>query len=105
MDNQEAKELAHLFKALGDATRLRLVKMLLDQGSEGALCVGALAGRLGVTPSAVSQHLAVLRAVGLVVDDRRGNTVHYRLQRVNLRQWRERLQEDLGEELELLGSG
>lgn len=95
----DVKALARLFKALSDETRLRLLKLLADQGSEGALCVGALAGRVGITQSAVSQHLAVLRDAGLVVDERRGYFVHYRLNQANLSRWRERMRATLGEEL------
>ena len=78
------KELARLFKALSDPTRLKLVRLLVDQGEDGALCVGALAHALGVSQSAVSQHLAVLRAVGLVSDERRGYFVHYQVNRAKL---------------------
>jgi DNA-binding transcriptional ArsR family regulator len=61
-----------------------LIRLLAEQSEEGALCVGALAGLLGVSPSAVSQHLAVLRSAGLVIDERRGYFVHYRLNRARL---------------------
>lgn len=98
-DIGEIKDLARLFKALSDETRLRLLKLLADRGLDGALCVGALAANLGVTQSAVSQHLAVLRAANLVVDERRGYFVHYRLNRASLGRWRERMREALGDEL------
>jgi DNA-binding transcriptional ArsR family regulator len=98
-DTGEIKDLATLFKALSDETRLRLLKLLADRGHDGALCVGALAAKLGVTQSAVSQHLAVLRAAGLVIDERRGYFVHYRLNRANLGRWRERMRATLGEDL------
>ena len=78
------KETARVFKALSDETRLRLLKLLADQGPEGALCVGALARRLEITQSAVSQHLGVLRMAGLVIDERRGYFVHYRVNRARL---------------------
>ena len=94
----DIKDTARVFKALSDETRLRLVKLLAEQGPEGALCVGALANRLGVTQSAVSQHLAVLRGAGLVVDERRGYFVHYRLNRRRLVEWQERVGEITGEE-------
>ncbi len=93
----EVKALARLFKALADETRLRLLKLLSEQETESALCVGALAARLGVSQSAVSQHLAVLRSAGLVVDERRGYFVHYRLNRGRLGHWHEQLQAVLGE--------
>jgi len=99
VDSDKIKELARLFKVLSDETRLRLLVLLADQGEEGALCVGALAMNLGITQSAVSQHLAVLRAAGLVVDERRGYFVHYRLNRARLGRWREQVQAALGEDL------
>lgn len=71
--NQEAA----LFRALADPTRLRLVKLLSRQRDQHALCVNALAGRLGVSQPAVSQHLRVLRSAGLVKGQRRGYRVHY----------------------------
>ena len=80
----DIKQTARVFKALSDETRLRLLKLLADEGPDGALCVGALARRLAITPSAVSQHLGVLRAAGLVIDERRGYFVHYRVNRARL---------------------
>lgn len=67
---------AEMFGALADPTRLKLVKLLCRQ-SGNVLCVNALAGLLGVTQSAVSQHLRVLRMVGLVKAERRGYHIHY----------------------------
>jgi ArsR family transcriptional regulator, arsenate/arsenite/antimonite-responsive transcriptional repressor len=93
----DAKELSRVFKALSDETRLRLVMLLARQGTEGALCVGALARRLGVTQSAVSQHLAVLRAADLVIDERRGYYVHYRVNHARLDEWHDRVRHALGE--------
>jgi len=84
----EIKELARVFKALSDNTRLRLVKMLADLKPDDALCVNALAAELGVSQPAVSQHLAVLRAADLVIGERRGYHVHYRLNPVALAAYR-----------------
>ena len=92
----EIEELAEIFKALSDPTRLRLAKLLGEHG--GALCVNALAHRLGVTQSAVSQHLRVLRQAGLVNGQRRGHFVHYSLDRDRLEQYKARLRETLGED-------
>ena len=97
----EVEELAEVFKALSDPTRLRLVK-LLSECSPGecqeALCVNALAHKVGVTQSAVSQHLRVLRQAGLVNGERRGYFVHYSLDRDRLEQYKARLRETLGED-------
>jgi len=71
------EEQAALFAALADPTRLKLVKLLSRQRDQHALCVNALAERLGVSQSAVSQHLRVLRSVGLVKGQRWGYRVHY----------------------------
>jgi DNA-binding transcriptional ArsR family regulator len=65
-----------LLAVLADPTRLRLVEALRD----GPLPVGELAGRVPVSRSAVSQHLQVLKAAGLVVDEADGVRRHYRLQ-------------------------
>jgi DNA-binding transcriptional ArsR family regulator len=97
----EIEELAEIFKALSDPTRLRLVKLLsecLPGECQGALCVNALAHRVGVTQSAVSQHLRVLRQAGLVNGERRGYFVHYSLDRDRLEQYKARLRETLGED-------
>ena len=59
-----------------DLPRLKLVKLLCRQ-SENILCVNALAGHLGVTQSAVSQHLRVLRVIGLFKAERRGYYLRY----------------------------
>jgi ArsR family transcriptional regulator, arsenate/arsenite/antimonite-responsive transcriptional repressor len=68
-------KLAELFSALGSETRIRLLQELAQR----PLCVGMLAMRLGITQSAVSQHLTVLRNAGLVESDKRGSYVHYSL--------------------------
>ncbi len=74
---QNTGEQAAVFGALGDPTRLRLVKLLCQQRVPDALCVNALAGILGVTQSAVSQHLRILKSIGLVKGERRGYHIHY----------------------------
>ena len=101
----DIEELATIFKALSDPTRLRLVKLLGDQpagecpgecNGHGFLCVNALADRLGVTQSAVSQHLRILRQAGLVYGERRGPFVHYTLDADGLEQYKTLLVGTLG---------
>ncbi|MBN2060094.1 MAG: winged helix-turn-helix transcriptional regulator [Deltaproteobacteria bacterium] len=60
-------------KALADETRFRIINLLLTHD----LCVGALAGRLGLSKAAVSQHLQILRKAGLVKGEKRGYWTHY----------------------------
>lgn len=78
----EPTRLAAVFKALSVETRVRMVRLLQDH----QLCVNALARRLQVSPAAVSQHLRVLREAGLVLPERRGNFMHYRVNTETLRQ-------------------
>lgn len=78
---EHISELAQFYKALADETRLRLVRLLAQQQSGAAFCVSRLASELGVTPSAVSQHLRVLKGLGLVRRERRGQRIHYFLDR------------------------
>ena len=70
-------EQAALFAVLADPTRLKLLRLLAAQQEPNALCVNALAYRLGVTQSAVSQHLRVLKNAGMVKGEKRGYRVHY----------------------------
>jgi DNA-binding transcriptional ArsR family regulator len=92
------EKLARVFKAFSDETRLRLVKTLTDLEADDALCVNALAARLGVSQPAVSQHLAVLRAADLVIGERRGYHVHYRLSPEGLAAYRAQAFALLGEQ-------
>ena len=65
-----------LLKALAAPLRAHLVS-LLDE--HGPLCVHELVESLGVAQPLVSQHLRILRAAGVVVGDRHGREVRYRL--------------------------
>jgi ArsR family transcriptional regulator, lead/cadmium/zinc/bismuth-responsive transcriptional repressor len=68
-------ELENLFKLFSDATRLRILGAL----SSGELCVCDIGAVLGMSQSAVSHQLALLRAARLVDYRREGKTVYYRL--------------------------
>lgn len=67
------QDLVARFKAVGDLTRLKILKFLT--GDE--LCVGELVEVIGLSQSAVSQHLAKLKAAGLVKERRRGQWSYY----------------------------
>jgi ArsR family transcriptional regulator len=66
---------ARLFRALGDAARLRLVGLL----AEGELCVGDIVAAVGARFPTVSQRLRLLRQEGLITSRRDGNHVRYSL--------------------------
>lgn len=76
-------------KALSDETRLKLISDLI----EGCYCVGALAQRNGLTASAVSQHLSVLRDAGLVTAIKEGYYTHYRIEKQAFFELAEKLRE------------
>jgi len=80
-------EVSSFFGVLSDPTRARLLEVLAGQTGDQVLCVCALAGALGVTQPAVSQHLRILRGLGLVRPERRGLRVHYLLDRERLAEW------------------
>lgn len=66
---------ARVLKALAHPTRLFVV----DELSRGECCVAELVEMVGIDTSTMSKHLAVLRTVGLVQDEKRGSQVYYRL--------------------------
>ena len=69
----EAK--ANVFKALGHPTRLWIAEQL----AQGEKCVCEFADQLDVDFSTISKHLSVLKQAGVVIDDKRGKMVYYRL--------------------------
>ncbi|MDN3517780.1 metalloregulator ArsR/SmtB family transcription factor [Aquisalimonas lutea] len=64
------------FRALSDPTRLRCLLLLM---AEGRLCVCEFVHALDLSQPRVSRHLGHLRDLGIVLDERRGQWVHYRL--------------------------
>jgi DNA-binding transcriptional ArsR family regulator len=81
------KKAADLFKILSVDKRIEIIERLKNDNMN----VNALAESLGITQSAVSQHLRVLRSAGLVADERKGYWVHYSLNREALEECRQRL--------------
>ncbi|HLB74245.1 MAG TPA: metalloregulator ArsR/SmtB family transcription factor [Sedimentisphaerales bacterium] len=81
------KEAAGLFKILSVDKRIEIVELLKKE----RMSVSALADALGVTQSAASQHLRVLKAAGLVNDSRQGYWTYYSLNRDALEHCRQRL--------------
>lgn len=66
---------ADLLKALGQPTRLRILELL----AQGERCVCEIFPAIGGEQSNVSKHLGFLRSQGIVLADRRGMRVFYRL--------------------------
>jgi len=76
---------ARIFKILSVGTRVQMIELLKHR----SLCVNALARTLKITPAAVSQHLRILRDADIVIADKQGYFVHYRVNAETLAQWRQ----------------
>ena len=76
---QERKEIlkarATVLKAMAHPSRLYIIEEL----EKGERCACDLTEQIGADVSTVSKHLSVLRQAGIVMDDKRGNQVFYRL--------------------------
>ena len=72
-DFQELRELAEFFKVFGDATRLKILNVLLCS----ELCVQDISKAVGMSESAVSHQLRVLKQMDLVKNRREGKTIYY----------------------------
>ncbi|MBI5047917.1 MAG: winged helix-turn-helix transcriptional regulator [Deltaproteobacteria bacterium] len=81
------KEAAELFKILSVDKRIEIIELL----KKGDTSVNAMAEALGITQSAVSQHLRVLKAAGFVKDKRQGYWIYYSLNKDVLEKCRQRL--------------
>ena len=72
-ENVRVEELAEMFRLMGDANRLRILVLVLDQPRS----VGEIASAAGLSQSLVSHNLGRLRASRLVRAERRGKQVFY----------------------------
>lgn len=79
--SEEAIALAEFFKMVGDSNRIRLLYMLMDK----EICVQHLADQLGMTQSAVSHQLRLLRQQRLVKYARDGKKTYYTLDDEHIR--------------------
>jgi DNA-binding transcriptional ArsR family regulator len=75
LSDAAAEALADTFKVLGDTTRVRI----LDALSRSELCVQDIADRIGLSESAVSHQLRLLRSTRLVRTRRNGRQIFYTL--------------------------
>ena len=72
---ESAARAASLMRLLGNERRL----MVLCQLADGELTVSALQARVGLSQSALSQHLALLREQGVVATRRESQSIYYRI--------------------------
>jgi ArsR family transcriptional regulator, arsenate/arsenite/antimonite-responsive transcriptional repressor len=76
--DEQAAELARVFKALADPVRLRLLS-LIGAHAGGEACVCELVDAFQLSQPTISHHLKVLREAGLIASKRRGTWVYYRV--------------------------
>ena len=74
-EEEKLLDLSELFKVFGDSTRIRILFVLF----EAEVCVCDLAEALGMTQSAVSHQLGILKRSKLVKSRREGKSVFYSL--------------------------
>lgn len=78
LDLEAAERLARQFKALGDATRVRLLA-LIAAADDGEACVCDLTGPIGLSQPTISHHMKTLVGAGLVTREQRGKWAYYRI--------------------------
>jgi ArsR family transcriptional regulator len=87
LNEADAAELARGFAALSDPARLRVLS-LLASAEAGEVCACDLVAPVGRSQPTVSHHLKVLTEAGLVVGDKRGRWIWYRVVPERLEQLR-----------------
>jgi DNA-binding transcriptional ArsR family regulator len=78
---------AESFKVLSVETRIKIIELL----KSGPLSVNTIAEALGVSQSAASQHLRIMKQAGLVTDERRGYHIYYSLNKNKLDKYQQEL--------------
>ena len=96
-----SQEMAKIFKALSSESRIRILELIRDR----KLCVNAITQKLDITQPAVSQHLAILKDIGLVKSDRYGSIIHYQLDNSRLQDFKASVQKHLGDEFVVMKKG
>jgi ArsR family transcriptional regulator len=75
---EDAEQLARMFKALGDPTRVRLVSLIAAHDG-GEACICDLIEPVGLAQPTVSHHMKQLADAGLVTREQRGKWAYYRI--------------------------
>jgi DNA-binding transcriptional ArsR family regulator len=75
VDDEILYDVAELFKAFADTTRIKIISVLKDE----ELCVGAISELINVSQSAVSHQLRALKAAKIVKPRRKGKQIFYTL--------------------------
>jgi ArsR family transcriptional regulator, arsenate/arsenite/antimonite-responsive transcriptional repressor len=78
LTDEEAVQVAGLFKALADPARVRLLSLIASCGEQEA-CVCEVTEPLGLAQPTISHHLKVLHGAGLLTREQRGTWAYYRV--------------------------
>ena len=78
LSEEEAAWIAHIFKALGDPTRVRLLS-LIAASEDGEACICDLTEPVGLSQPTVSHHMKLLVDAGLATREQRGRWAYYRV--------------------------
>lgn len=76
VDMKILEEKAEILKALGHPIRLCIVRGLIEQGKNNVSFIQAC---VGIPQSTLSQHLAKLKAAGIIDNERKGTEVYYKV--------------------------
>lgn len=79
--------MAEVFKAIGDINRMKIIKILASNLEE-SVCVVDLAKMLNITQPAASQHIKVLKNVGILVPKRVKNKTYYLINAEQLKDYK-----------------
>jgi len=74
----QAEQIAHVFKALGDPTRVKLLS-LIAASDGGEACICDLTEPVGLSQPTVSHHMKQLVEAGLATREQRGKWAYYRV--------------------------
>jgi len=86
IDETSLRKLESFFSALGDLTRLRIVKMIAKE----ELCSCEVMAALGLTQPTTSHHLGILERGGVVTSRREGKWIFYRIANAEIRSFLEK---------------
>ena len=81
-------KMAPVFRAFGDLNRMKIIKILASNPEE-SLCVSEIAGQIGITQPATSQHIKVLSDVGVLGRKRVKNRTYYSIDSKQLKEYKE----------------
>ncbi|HII92211.1 MAG TPA: winged helix-turn-helix transcriptional regulator [Methanosarcina sp.] len=86
------KNMAEVLKALGDEKRLKIIKIFASNNNE-TFCVSDVANQLDISQPATSQHIKILKNIGILEENRRGFRVFYKINSDVLAEYRNDIDE------------